>query len=69
MDDGLIQVVAYPGWIVGVTRGRRRGYRCWVITPELLVLTDGESHRTSLAALKAGRWIVEFSLAQDIDGD
>ena len=61
-DSGIIQVSAFPGWIVGVSYVLGEGYRCWVITPELAVLNDGECYEASQAAMAAGRFLVEHSL-------
>lgn len=62
MDEGrLIEIVAFPDWIVGVSVMRGL-YRCWVITPELVVLNDGELYQSGQAALAAGRLLVELSL-------
>ncbi|HEY9762146.1 MAG TPA: hypothetical protein V6D07_06445 [Trichocoleus sp.] len=67
MDEGrLIEIVAFPDWIVGVS-ATRGIYRCWVITPELVVLTDGELYGSSQAALAAGRLLVELSLESGSD--
>ncbi|MBD0269200.1 MAG: hypothetical protein ICV77_13015, partial [Cyanobacteria bacterium Co-bin8] len=41
-------------------------YRCWVITPELVVLNDGEDYETSQMALAAGRALVELSLESEL---
>ena len=61
-DSKFIQVSAFPGWIVGVSYGQGGGFHCWVITPELAVLNDGECYRTSQAAMASGRDLVEHSL-------
>ena len=49
MVDGqlIIQFSAFPGWIVGVSYVPAEGFYCWVITPELAVLNDGECYCTS----------------------
>lgn len=57
----LMQVVAYPGWVVGVTR-HAQGYRCWVVTPEEVVLNDGEIYQAEEDAIAAGRTLVHLSL-------
>jgi hypothetical protein len=63
MDEGkLILVSVFPGWIVGVSRTHSLDYQCWVMTPELMVLNDGESYGTSTEAMDAGRSLVEHSL-------
>ena len=61
-DSKFIQISAFPGWIVGVSYVPEEGFHCWVITPELAVLNDGECYRTSQAAMAAGRSLVEHSL-------
>ncbi|MBD2257535.1 hypothetical protein [Pseudanabaena sp. FACHB-2040] len=66
MNEGrLIEIVAFPGWIVGVSLNWGL-YRCWVITPELVVLNDGEDYETSQMALAAGRALVELSLESEL---
>ena len=63
MEQGkLIQVCAFPGWIVAVSYTQPLGYHCWVMTPELIVLNDGEIYPTSAEAMEAGRFLVEHSL-------
>ena len=63
MDQGkIIQVSAFPGWIVLVSYVPYLGYQCWVMTPELIVLNDGEVYLNSCAAMDAGRSLVEHSL-------
>jgi hypothetical protein len=63
MNKGLIvQVSGYPGWIVGVSRGDAEDFYCWVITSSFEVLNDGQSHKTSHAAMLAGRSFVERHL-------
>jgi hypothetical protein len=57
----IMQVVTFPGWVVGVTR-HRVGYRCWVITPERVVLNDGELYQDEEDAIAAGRILVKLSL-------
>ena len=57
----IVQISAYPGWIVGVSHTQIRGYQCWVINPSLDVLNDGEFYHTSSAAMAAGRTFVERS--------
>jgi len=62
MSEGsIVQVSAYPGWIVGVIHTTTIGYQCWVINPDLDVLSDGEIYRSSSAAMAAGRTFVERS--------
>ncbi|PSN18530.1 hypothetical protein C7271_12085 [filamentous cyanobacterium CCP5] len=57
----VMQVVTFPGWVVGVTR-HPAGYRCWVITPEQVVLNDGEMYQDEDNAIAAGRILVKLSL-------
>ena len=61
-EDQLIQICAFPGWIVRVSYTQPLGYHCWVVTPELIVLNDGESYSTSAEAMDAGRCLVHHSL-------
>lgn len=68
MDSGrLIHVLAFPGWVVGVTYRRSLGFQSWVITPERVVLSDGEVYSSDKAALAAGRTLVELSLESGTD--
>ncbi|NEP17925.1 MAG: hypothetical protein F6J97_13640 [Leptolyngbya sp. SIO4C1] len=62
VDSRLVQLLAFPGWIVGISHTPAVGYRCWVITPELSVLNDGEVYRTRQAALQVGCELVRQSL-------
>lgn len=67
MSEGrLVEIVAFPGWIVGVS-AQWGVYRCWVITPELVVLNDGELYENGHLALAAGRALVELSLESGFD--
>ncbi len=62
MQESLIvQVSAYPGWLIGVSRHERySGYFCcWIVDPNCNVLSDGRNYETSNAAMKAGRAFVE----------
>ena len=63
----LTDVVAFPGWVLGVSLGFA-GYRCWIMTPELVVLNDGEVYPTSQDAMDAGRALVELSLEAGSEG-
>ena len=63
----VTKIIAFPGWIVAVTHHRSTGFCCWVITPELAALTDGETHPTSQEALEAGRSLVYCSTGPEID--
>lgn len=68
MNEGrLVQLVVFPGWLVGVTYRRSLGYRCWVINPDMAVLNDGERYSSSAAALEAGRLLVRYSTDQGFD--
>lgn len=60
-SERLIHVVAFPGWVIGVTQ-HRTGYRCWVITPEQVVLHDREIYDSAEVAIAAGRTLVELSI-------
>lgn len=62
-NQAVVQVSAYPGWIVGVSRNGAMGFLCWVINPDLHVLCDGRNYETSNAAMLAGRAFVETHLA------
>ncbi|MGB3137065.1 MAG: hypothetical protein WBB18_09705 [Nodosilinea sp.] len=66
-SDTLNVLIALPEWMVAVTQGQSTGFFCWVITPELAALTDGEAYSTSQAALAAGRSLVQCSTGQQID--
>ena len=57
----IVQISAYPGWIVGVSHSKTQGYQCWVINPNLDVLSNKEIYYTSSAAMAAGRNFVERS--------
>lgn len=61
-EGAIIQVSAYPGWIVGVCRDAIDGYYCWVIDPNYELLSDGRIYETSNAAMLAGRSFVESRL-------
>ncbi|NMF84682.1 hypothetical protein E1H13_15290 [Nodosilinea sp. P-1105] len=63
----VTEIIAFPDWIVAVTHHRSTGFCCWVITPELAALTDGETHPTSQEALEAGRSLVDCSTGPPID--
>ncbi len=67
MEDSLVQLIAVSGWIVAVTHRRATGFFCWVITPELATLTDGETYPTSQDAFEAGRSLVYCSTGPPID--
>ncbi len=62
----LTTLIAFSGWMVAVTR-RAAGHRCWVITPELSTLTDGETYPTDQEALEAGRSLVHCSTGPQVD--
>ena len=66
-NDQLNTLIAFPDWIVAVTHQRSREFFCWVITPDLAALTDGEIHSTSQAALAAGRSLVQCSTGPQVD--
>lgn len=69
MEKGrLTQVVAFSGWIIAITWRRSQCYRCWVVTPELVVLNDGECYAQEFEAFAAGRVLVELSLESGDDG-
>jgi hypothetical protein len=66
-NDQLNTLIAFPEWIVAVTHRRSTEFFCWVITPDLSALTDGEIHATSQAALAAGRSLVQCSTGPQVD--
>lgn len=69
METGrLTQLVAFPGWIVAITWRRTQGYSCWIVTPELVVLNDGEFYAQEAEAFATGRFLVELSLESGGDG-
>ncbi|MBD0268671.1 hypothetical protein [Pseudanabaena sp. FACHB-2040] len=60
MEEGtVVQVSAMTGWIIGVSYLKDRGYQCWIVNPDLDVLSDGTFYTTSSAAMSAGRTFVE----------
>lgn len=60
MDEGsFVQVSAMTGWIIGVSYIENQGYQCWIVNPDLDVLSDGTFYSTSSAAMSAGRSFVE----------
>ncbi|WAL58768.1 hypothetical protein [Thermocoleostomius sinensis] len=64
MNEGtIVQLSAYPGWIVGVSYGGNDRYLSWVISPDLHVLCDRRTYETSNAAMLAGRSFVESRLS------
>ncbi|MBW4462784.1 MAG: hypothetical protein KME47_21480 [Nodosilinea sp. WJT8-NPBG4] len=65
--EQLNTLIALADWLVAVTYRRSTGFCCWVITPELSSLTDGETYATSSAALAAGRSLVQYSTGPQID--
>lgn len=62
-NESIVQLSAYPGWIVGVSRSGKDSYLCWIINPELDLLCDRRTYETSNAAMIAGRSFVESNLA------
>ncbi|HIK46774.1 MAG TPA: hypothetical protein IGR64_18150 [Leptolyngbyaceae cyanobacterium M65_K2018_010] len=57
--DEVVQISAMNGWIIGVSHYKDRGYQCWIVNPDLDVLSDGTYYSTSSAAMSAGRAFVE----------
>jgi hypothetical protein len=57
----LVQLSAFPGWLVGVS-STGGDYLCWVVTPDFLVLDDGEIYHDSESAMASARCFVEQSL-------
>lgn len=65
MSEGaIVQVSAFLGWIVGVSRQGDGKFLCWVINPDCTVLCDRRSYETSIAAMIAGRQFVERHLSE-----
>ncbi len=64
--QSLTTLIASSGWMMAVTH-RAKGYCCWVITPELTPLTDGETYGSSQDALEAGRSLVYCTTGPQID--
>ena len=60
----IVQLSAFPGWLVGVCSTPMGEYICWVITPELMVLSDGEMYTSDEAAMESGRCFVQQSLGR-----
>lgn len=65
--EQLNTLIALADWLVAVTHRHSTGFCCWVITPELSILNDGETYATSSAALAAGRSLVQCSTGPQID--
>lgn len=64
MNDGaIVQISAFPGWIVGVSRNEDGYFLCWVINPDCNIFSDRQSYETSVAAMVAGREFVERNLS------
>ncbi|GAB4227397.1 MAG: hypothetical protein Kow00121_56090 [Elainellaceae cyanobacterium] len=63
MNEEIVQVSTFPGWIVGVSRNGDRGFLCWVVNPDLNILCDRRNYETSNAAMLAGRMFVENNLS------
>jgi hypothetical protein len=58
----IVKLSAFPGWLAGVSSTHSGDYHCWVVTPELLVLDDGEIYHDSESAMASARYFVEQSL-------
>jgi hypothetical protein len=58
-QESLAQVSAFPGWVVGISCSQALVYRCWVMSANLDVFSDGEFYDTCSAAMAAGRHFVE----------
>ncbi|HEY9736456.1 MAG TPA: hypothetical protein V6D06_09240 [Trichocoleus sp.] len=58
-ESNVVQISAMTGWIIGVSHVKDRGYQCWIVNPDLDVLSDGTFYTTSSAAMSAGRAFVE----------
>lgn len=63
LDEAIVQVSAYPGWIVGVSYSQfYDGYRCWIVDPECNLLTDERIYEASHTAMLMARSFVEHHL-------
>ena len=58
----IVKLSAFPGWLAGVSSTYGGDYLCWVVTPDLLVLDDGEIYPDSESAMLSARCFVEESL-------
>jgi hypothetical protein len=58
-ENSVVQISAMTGWLIGVSHNKTRGYQCWIVNPDLDVLSDGTFYTTSSAAMSAGRAFVE----------
>ena len=63
-EQRVVQVSAWHGWLVEVTLENskttgKQGYRCRIVDRNLHVFSDGETYKTSSAAMAAGRHYVE----------
>lgn len=67
VKDRLTALSAVHDWLVAVTHRQAIGYYCWVITPEMGVLTDGEVYPDYGEALAMGQSLVDASTGQPID--
>jgi hypothetical protein len=61
----IVEVIAFPGWIIGICCLPEGDYSYWVMTPELTLLSDGETYTSRDEALSAGRFLVEYSIEVD----
>lgn len=62
-DEAIVQISAFPGWIVGVSYSQAyAGYRCWIVDPELNLLSDERIYEASHSAMLMGRAFVEHHL-------
>jgi len=58
-ETAVVQISGMVGWIIGVSYTHDQGYQCWLVNPNLDVLSDGAFYSTSSAAMSAGRTFVE----------
>ncbi|MBD3880431.1 hypothetical protein IFO70_01535 [Phormidium tenue FACHB-886] len=64
MDETIVQISVFPGWIVGVSYDPcQDGYRCWIVDAEYTLMSDGRSYETSHSAMLVGRAFVENHLS------
>lgn len=64
-DEAIVQLSAYSGWIVGVSYSQDvAGYRCWIVDPELNLLSDGQVYEVSYSAMMMGRAFIDYHSQQ-----
>ncbi|MGB8699666.1 MAG: hypothetical protein WCD18_09645 [Thermosynechococcaceae cyanobacterium] len=63
-QESVAQVSAFPGWVVGISCSQALVYRCWVLSANFDVFSDGEFYDTCSAAMAAGRSFIERDTSQ-----